>query len=179
LRSRRFGTATERATARPGAYRPLAQDLEDAAVTETPPEPVDRPYRLEDQVGFLLRLAGQRHAAIFQDMAPDGLTPTQFAALVRLAELGDCSQNELGRRTAMDVATVKGVVDRLRAKGMVRAHPDPADRRRTILSVAPAVRARIASLHAAGFAISRATLEPLTETEAETLVALLRRISGS
>jgi DNA-binding MarR family transcriptional regulator len=164
--------------ARPGTYWPPAQDLEDAAVTETSPEQADRPYRLEDQVGFLLRLAGQRHAAIFQDMAPDGLTPTQFAALVRLAELGDCSQNELGRRTAMDVATVKGVVDRLRAKGLVRAHPDPADRRRTILSVAPAVRARIASLHAAGFAISRATLEPLTETEAETLVALLRRISG-
>jgi DNA-binding MarR family transcriptional regulator len=146
-------------------------------VTETPPEALDRPYRLEDQVGFLLRLAGQRHAAIFQAMAPDGLTPTQFAALVRLAELGDCSQNELGRRTAMDVATIKGVVDRLKAKGMVRAAPDPEDRRRTILSIAPDYGARIAGLHSAGHEISDATLAPLSKAEAATLVALLRRIA--
>jgi DNA-binding MarR family transcriptional regulator len=147
-------------------------------LTETSPVAPDETYRLEEQVGFLLRLAGQRHAAIFQAMVPDGLTPTQFAALVRLAELGACSQNELGRQTAMDVATIKGVVDRLKAKGMVRASPDPADRRRTILSVAPAYRARIGALHAAGHEISAATLDPLTEAEAATLNALLRRICG-
>jgi DNA-binding MarR family transcriptional regulator len=146
-------------------------------LTEIPPAATDQTYRLEEQVGFLLRLAGQRHAAIFQAMVPDGLTPTQFAALVRLAELGACSQNELGRQTAMDVATVKGVVDRLKAKGMVRASPDPADRRRTILSVAPGYRGRIEALHAAGHEISAATLEPLTEAEAATLNALLRRIA--
>lgn len=145
-------------------------------MTETRPAAADRSYRLEDQVGFLLRLAGQRHAAIFLAMVPDGLTPTQFAALVRLAELGDCSQNELGRRTAMDVATIKGVVDRLKAKGMVRAAPDPEDRRRTILSIAPRYRERIARLFSAGHEISEATLAPLTDAEATTLVALLRRI---
>lgn len=135
-----------------------------------------RPYRLDDQVGFLLRLAGQRHATIFQTMAPDHLTPTQFAVLVRLAERGDCSQNELGRRTAMDVATVKGVVDRLRAKGMVVATSDPVDKRRSILSIAPAYRDRIATLFEAGHAISAATLAPLNDAEAETLIALLRKI---
>jgi len=30
-----------------------------------------------------------------------------------LTETGPCSQNLLGRLTAMDVATIKGVIDRL------------------------------------------------------------------
>jgi len=147
-------------------------------LTDTSRAAAERPYRLEEQVGFLLRVANQRHAAIFQAMAPDGLTRTQYAALVQLAERGDCSQNELGRRTAMDVATVKGVVDRLKAKGMVRATPDPADRRRTVLSIAPAYRAEMSRLFADGHAITEATLAPLSEAEAATLVALLRRIAG-
>ena len=70
-------------------------------------------YRLEDQVGFYLRRAGQRHAAIFAEYMTDDLTPTQWAALVKLAEFVSLSQNLLGRETAMDAATIKGVVDRL------------------------------------------------------------------
>ena len=42
-------------------------------------------YRLDDQVGYLLRLANQRHTTIFQANTVDGLTPTQFSALVNEA----------------------------------------------------------------------------------------------
>ena len=41
------------------------------------------------------------------------VTTTQFAALAKLAEQGPLSQNQLGRATAMDAATIKGVVGRL------------------------------------------------------------------
>ena len=146
---------------------------------DAPAEALRETYRLEDQVGFLLRLAGQRHAAIFQEMSPLGLTPTQFSALVRLAQLGDCSQNELGRRTAMDVATIKGVVGRLRGKGMVLVAPDSADRRRSVLSIAPEYRSRVDELFNAGHAISRETLKPLTEGEREALLRLLGKIGAS
>lgn len=143
-----------------------------------PAEALREAYRLEEQVGFLLRLAGQRHAAIFQEMSPFGLTPTQFSALVRLAQLGDCSQNELGRRTAMDVATIKGVVGRLKEKGMVLVAPDPDDRRRSVLSIAPEYRARVDELFRAGHMISEETLKPLTEAESRTLLRLLGKIGS-
>jgi DNA-binding MarR family transcriptional regulator len=148
--------------------------------SDAPPGPPSdaETYRLDDQVGFLLRLANQRHAAIFQAMAPDGLTRTQFAALARLAELGRCSQNELGRRTAMDVATIKGVVDRLRAKGMVRVSPDPDDKRRSVLSVAPETLARIAAIQSRGLEISAATVAPLSAAETRALLRLLSKIAG-
>jgi DNA-binding MarR family transcriptional regulator len=136
-------------------------------------------YVLEEQVGYLIRLAGQRHTAIFQAMAPLRLTPTQFSAMIRLAQRGPCSQNELGRRASMDVATIKGVVDRLRDRGMIIATPDAKDKRRSILAIAPDYQDVITDLFQAGLAISEETLKPLSTDERKTLVALLKKISDS
>ena len=41
-------------------------------------------YLLEEQVGYLLRIAYQRHSAIFQSRTINGLTATQFSAMLRL-----------------------------------------------------------------------------------------------
>ena len=43
-------------------------------------------YRLDEQVGFLLRRAHQRHTALFAELMPKQLTPPQFSALARLYE---------------------------------------------------------------------------------------------
>ena len=90
-------------------------------------------YQLHDQVGFILRQVSQRHVGIFIDQI-DEFTPTQFAALAKLCEWRSISQNELGRQTSMDGATIKGVIDRLKNRGYVNVKPDPKDQRRVILS---------------------------------------------
>ncbi|WP_240611033.1 MarR family winged helix-turn-helix transcriptional regulator [Oceaniglobus ichthyenteri] len=136
----------------------------------------DTPYRLDDQVGFLLRQVSQRHALIFQAEAPEGLTPTQFSTLIRLYENGPSSQNELGRAAAMDVATIKGVVDRLRAKGLIGLTPYPGDKRRRLITLTPKAKGMIDRLHKAGARITAATLAPLTPEEQAQLGALLRRL---
>ena len=92
-------------------------------------------YVLDDQVGFLLRVAMQRHTAIFTTRMIEGLTQTQFAALAKLLDVGPCSQNDLGRRIYLDAATIKGVVDRLVARGLVTAVNDPKDRRRRAVAL--------------------------------------------
>ena len=99
-----------------------------------------RNYRLDDQVGYLLRRVNQRHLALFAEVIPE-VTTTQLAAMARLAELGPMSQNQLGRATAMDAATIKGVVGRLMARGLVTTVPDPEDRRRLIVDLTPEGRA--------------------------------------
>ena len=73
-------------------------------------------YQLEDQAGFLMRVAMQRHTTIFMSRMIEGLTQPQFAALAKLLEVGPCSQNQLGRLIYLDAATTKGVVDRLEAR---------------------------------------------------------------
>ena len=137
----------------------------------------ERGYHLDTQVGYLLRRASQRHAALFQATIPHGLTPTQFATLVRLVEVGACSQNQLGRLVSVDVATIKGVVERLKDKGFLELRRDPNDRRRTLVSLSQAARALIPEFHAAGHEITRATLAPLDEGEARVFLELLERLT--
>ncbi len=140
-------------------------------------EPVLGGYRLEDQVGFYLRRASQRHAAIFAGQMSDDLTPTQWAALVKLAELRALSQNLLGRETSMDAATIKGVVDRLCKRGLIATAPDPDDGRRMLVSITPEGLAAVKRgvKHAAG--ITAETLGPLDPDEQRNLLDLLRRIA--
>lgn len=133
-------------------------------------------YDLDEQVGYLLRLASQRHAGIFQNIISKDLTPTQFSVLIRLAEKGDLSQNRLGRLAALDTATTKGVVDRLRAKSLIQSRPDRSDKRRAIISLTDEGQSIISTLKKDGLAITDKTLESLKANEKLKLLKLLNKI---
>lgn len=133
-------------------------------------------YRLDDQIGYVLRRVTQRHLALFAAAIPE-VTTTQFAVLARLAEIGPQSQNHLGRETAMDAATIKGVVDRLARLGYVETRADPADRRRLTVSLTAAGERLFASRRTTALSVSAETLAPLTAEEARQLTALLARLT--
>jgi DNA-binding MarR family transcriptional regulator len=134
-------------------------------------------YRLDDQVGFLLRVAMQRHTAIFMSRIIRGLTQTQFAALAKLREVGPCSQNQLGRLIYLDAATTKGVVDRLEARGLVTARPDARDRRRRAIALTDKGRAAADAAVKVARQITRQTLVPLTAAEQRSVIRLLRKLT--
>jgi DNA-binding MarR family transcriptional regulator len=134
-------------------------------------------YKLDDQVGFVLRQAQQRHTALFSELMIEGLTPTQWAALSKLAEVGAASQNHLGRLTAMDAATIKGVIDRLTARRLTRAVADPEDARRRLIALTPLGAEVFARAERIAHEITARTLAPLDENERKTLVALLKRLA--
>ncbi|MBE3639584.1 MarR family winged helix-turn-helix transcriptional regulator [Mangrovicoccus algicola] len=138
----------------------------------------DSNYKLDEQVGFALRKAYQRHMTIFSGHNPGGLTSMQFSTLYRLAtEPGPISQNALGRLVAMDAATTKGVISRLQARGLVETERDKVDKRRYMLRTTPEGRALLAEMLPTMKQITADTLAPLDAAEAETLLSLLRRIS--
>lgn len=136
----------------------------------------DEPYILDDQIGFVLRRVTQRHLAIFAAAIPE-VTTTQFAVLARLRESGPQSQNHLGRATAMDAATIKGVVDRLARLGFVATAADPDDRRRLTVTLSDAGEALFAARSATALKVSADTLAPLSPEEQATLKALLARLT--
>ena len=70
------------------------------------------------------------------------------------------SQNELGRRTAMDGATIKGVVDRLRTRDLVATRPDPGDARRHLVELTDNGRDVANRSLARAFGITEKSLEP-------------------
>jgi MarR family transcriptional regulator, lower aerobic nicotinate degradation pathway regulator len=140
------------------------------------PEPEPVGYHVDEQVGFILRKANQRHVAIFAAKIAD-LTPPQFAALSKLSDVGETSQNHLGTLVAMDAATIKGVIDRLRARGLVDVTKHAADKRRLMVRLTDDGRATIAELTPLAETISAETLAPLSPRERETLLRLLVRIA--
>ncbi len=133
-------------------------------------------YRLDDQAGFILRQVAQRHAVIFASGIGSDLTPTQWAALTKLAEVGPLSQNLLGRQTAMDAATIKGVVDRLTRRGLTATQPDTEDGRRLLVTLTADGSDLVQRLTPNAARITEDTLAPLTEAEREVLLGLLRRL---
>jgi len=135
-------------------------------------------YVLEDQIGFVLRRAHQHATEIFNAVM-DGfdLTTTQFAALSKLHDLGPTSQNQLGRLTGMDPATMFGVAGRLAKRNLVRQSVDRADARLVILRLTDEGHALVEAMKSRGAEVSRRTLAPLTREEGETLCRLLRKIS--
>ncbi len=136
----------------------------------------DETYTLETQIGFLLRRANQRHLSIFGSHIGD-LTPTQFAAIAKLVELGATSQNQLGRETAMDAATIKGVIDRLCARGLVATQADDQDRRRLLVELTPDGQNLWDELARKGRDVTAQTLAPLSAAEQKRFLALLHKLT--
>jgi DNA-binding MarR family transcriptional regulator len=134
------------------------------------------PYVLDEQVGYLLRQAMQRHLSIFGEHMTGDLTPTQFSVLFRLHESGPCSQNLLGRRAAMDAATVKGVIDRLTLRGLTEVKSDAEDGRLMVVSLTAEGQSAIKSALPLAGLITAETLKPLSARERAVLLRLLRKL---
>jgi DNA-binding MarR family transcriptional regulator len=124
-----------------------------------------------------MRVAMQRHTAIFTARMAPALTQTQFAALAKLHEAGPCSQNHLGRLIYLDGATIKGVVDRLNARGLVSALNDPKDRRRRAVALTDRGRAVTEEALKIAGEITAVTLGPLTVEEQRAVAGLLKKLS--
>src|SRR3954464_13502628 len=140
--------------------------------------PAQRPYRIEDQIGYLLRRAHQRASAIFQTSIGDpNITPTQYSSMVKLHEYTELSQNLLGRLVGMDKATMQGVVRRLKDRGLVDSRPDPGDARRTLLSLTLGGQRAVKKLLSTRPPVSRETMKPLTAQEQRQLLELLSKIA--
>jgi DNA-binding MarR family transcriptional regulator len=134
-------------------------------------------YRLEAQVGFLIRRAHQRATAIFnRQFAAAGLSAVQFAALVKVRDEGPVSQNHLGRLVHLDPVTIMGVINRLADRDLIRRTPDASDKRRTLLSVTSAGLSLLEDMQTAGHQVSADTLAPLDEQEKAQFLQLLGKL---
>ncbi|RYE33128.1 MAG: MarR family transcriptional regulator [Hyphomicrobiales bacterium] len=157
-----------------GRHHRTASGEADSAI----PEPADLAgYVLDAQFGFLLRQMQQRYVAMFMEMmGADGPTPPQFAVLCRLAVDGRISQNRLGRMTAMDPATIRGVVTRLAERGLVERLHDPDDKRRVLVQLGQRGRELLPDYIVRAKAITVAALSSVAEPEIEPLLDVMRRL---
>lgn len=137
-------------------------------------------YRLDDQIGFLLRGVYQRASAnLARRIGSSGLTPPQFAVLARLHERGPLSQNRLGRLVAMEPANIRTIVRRLALRGLIHTGSAPDDARLLLVRLTAEGAALVEELIPLEIEAGAATLAGLTTPERRNLLHLLRRILDS
>ena len=135
-------------------------------------------YTLDDQIGYLLRKAYQRHLAIFQQhIGDDQLTAVQFTVLYTVNLLEKTSQKDLIESTAIDQATIRGIVERLVKRDLLYQYQDLDDKRKVIISITDAGKTLLAKTLENAKQISVKTLEPLNPAESLALIHTLKKIT--
>lgn len=132
---------------------------------------------LDDYVGHWLRRAHHSTAStLSRQIKKFDLTPAQLATLVRVRELGQVSQNELGRRVAMEPANIHKIVNRLLNRRLILARKDPADTRKTLLRLSKKGETLVEQVEPLHWRATKETMSVLNPTERRELLRLLRRL---
>jgi len=135
-------------------------------------------YDVTEQIGHLLRRAGQRHTAIFQRNIGDcQLTAIQFVTLCTLYDRGPSSQVELVEATAVDQATIRGIIKRLKDRGLVLISTSLEDRRKVVISLSREGVKLIEKTIPKARRISELTMEKLNPAERVAIIYLLKKMS--
>ena len=101
--------------------------------------------------------------------APAALSPRHVAALEQIRDQ-PITVGELATRLGLTLPTVSGVLADLDRAGLVERHPDPADRRRTFVGIAPGQATLIGQwLDGAARPLAR-VLDKLTPAEQEAFL---------
>ncbi len=131
-------------------------------------------YRLDDQIGPLLRRAYQRACAnLSARLDGYGLTPIQYSTLVRLREYGPVSQNRLGRLLEIKSGNMHGVVRRLQERELVETSQDPDHRGRVLLKLSRTGLQLVKSGIPLSCQATADTLAPLSTSERKQLFHLI------
>ncbi len=124
-------------------------------------------------IGEISRLA---HPLLTSKLATAGSRGYHYRLLAALHEFGPASQASLGRRTAMDRSDVAAAVNEMAGRGLAVRAPDPADRRRNVISITPAGAAPLRRLDELLDGAQDELLAPLSPAERQQLIGLLNRI---
>lgn len=135
-------------------------------------------YVLSEQIGYLLRRAYQRHTAIFQAAIPDDkLTSVQFAVLTTVRDHPHSPLVLVAQRTAIDHATLRDIVLRLKRRGLLHVVADHQDRRQRLLSLSPEGTRLVESVIPDAKRITELTLANLNACERLAAIEVLRKLS--
>ncbi len=133
--------------------------------------------RISQRPTWLLSRANARAQALLHEaFAPEGVRGYHVRLLAALDEHGPASQADLGRSTGIDRSDVVATLDDLVGWRLARRDPDPADRRRNIVTITAAGTRRLERLDSVLDGVQEAVLSPLTVTERRTLVRLLTKL---
>jgi DNA-binding MarR family transcriptional regulator len=136
-------------------------------------------HRLSDHALFALGRASQ-HAQrlVRQHMTEGGVRTQHYHVLASLADDGEAAQATLADRIGFDRSDLVTLLDELEELKFLARRVDPTDRRRKIVAITPAGERYLDGMDELIRAAEADLLQPLDAAERQTLLGLLRRLSG-
>jgi DNA-binding MarR family transcriptional regulator len=125
---------------------------------------------------LITQTAQHAHRLVSEGMAAAGARGYHYRALACLDEFGPASQADLGRRSGIHLSDLVATINELADQQLVERAPDPADRRRNIITITPAGRRRLRRLEKQLSRTQDELLAPLSPEERAQLTQLLRRV---
>jgi DNA-binding MarR family transcriptional regulator len=113
---------------------------------------------------------------VSEGLAGVGTRRHHFSLLAALDEVGPASQAELSRRTTIDRSDVVAAINELVEQGYIERSPDPADRRRNVVTMTAAGRTRLRQLDRLLAGVQDQLLGPLSPHDRIHLITLLTRL---
>jgi DNA-binding MarR family transcriptional regulator len=149
------------------------------------PAQPDRPYTVpaihRRMPQYLLRRLWQVAGTLQSDaLAPYGLAfPWHSALLAQIRTTPGLERNALAAAIGVDATSTGQALAAFEARGLVRRDPHPEDGRAHAITLTPAGEALVGELAKASRKVAATLLAPLSEEEADTLLALLVRLVES
>jgi DNA-binding MarR family transcriptional regulator len=112
-------------------------------------------------------------------LSADGVTADQFVVLSALSKSAALTQRELVERTASDPNTLRAMLVLLERRGLVERRPHPTDGRARCVSLTNQGRRVYRKLWSRSESLRSEMLEPFSDRDVNTLVALLRRLAAA
>jgi DNA-binding MarR family transcriptional regulator len=143
---------------------------------ETPAEDAAKARMRSLPSWLITQTAMHAHRLVQDGLAAVDARGYHYRLLVALDELGPASQATLGRRSGIHLSDIVATINELADRGLVERAPDPADRRRNIITITPAGRRQLRRLEKQVTQIQEDLLAPLAPDERDQLTRLLARI---
>ncbi|MGW4799032.1 MarR family winged helix-turn-helix transcriptional regulator [Nonomuraea sp. NPDC004297] len=135
------------------------------------------PARWEGMPSWLLgQTAGHAHRLVGEGFSAVGARGYHYRLLATLEDSGPASQATLGRRSGIHLSDMVATVNDLADGGLVERAPDPADRRRNIVSLTPAGRRQLRRLDRRLAECQDELLAPLSPEERQQFTDLLSKL---
>ncbi len=142
-----------------------------------PAEPRPPGPPVEIRIAILLGRLGTRQLnTITELLRPLGLRAKEFAVMNAVAHTGEPSQQAIGAAMEIDPSGLIATIDALEERGWLERRRDPADRRRNMVVLTDAGRAKLDEGRAVARQRAEQLLEPLSSAERQALLELLSKV---
>lgn len=137
----------------------------------------EQPAAWQGMASWLLtQTAGHAHRLVGEGFAAVDARGHHYRLLATLEELGPASQAALGRRSGIHLSDMVAATNELEERHLVERAPDPADRRRNVISLTAAGRRQLRRLEKRLARTQDELLAPLSPEERQRLTELLSRL---